>query len=297
MNCDDFETLTVHICNKILGPATIPFAKGKDGGKDGKFVGKANCIPSEADPWNGTIIIQAKHTEKPGETCSSPSFNKTLKNEVIPAIKKLKDNKEIDYYLLFTNRPLSGIKETDIEKTLKEETGIPCLLFANEKIQEFLTLYPEIVKAAELNRLLMPLDFDESDIREVIIEMADFLKSNNTASKENFDYPGLDKKNEINKMSIEYFETSIKDSMNSFGKIESFLSNPINDEILDIYEDAKAELKAKLSQYRDRYDNYNELLESAHDLIIADKQALKGKKRLVRLLLHYMYCNCEIGRK
>ena len=47
MTCDDFENLVVLICHYILGAAVSPFAKGKDGGKDGKFVGKANCFPSE----------------------------------------------------------------------------------------------------------------------------------------------------------------------------------------------------------------------------------------------------------
>ena len=34
LNEEDFENLTVLIFNKILGTATIPFAKGKDRGKD-----------------------------------------------------------------------------------------------------------------------------------------------------------------------------------------------------------------------------------------------------------------------
>ena len=38
LNCDEFENLVILICNHILGSATIPFAKGKDGGKDGKFI-------------------------------------------------------------------------------------------------------------------------------------------------------------------------------------------------------------------------------------------------------------------
>ena len=40
LNCDEFENLVILICNHILGSATIPFAKGKDGGKDGKLLVK-----------------------------------------------------------------------------------------------------------------------------------------------------------------------------------------------------------------------------------------------------------------
>ena len=53
LNAEDFENLANVICNKILGEATIPFAKGTDGGRDGRFHGKANCFPSETAPWEG----------------------------------------------------------------------------------------------------------------------------------------------------------------------------------------------------------------------------------------------------
>jgi hypothetical protein len=58
------------ICQEILGCGLIEFSKGKDGGRDGKFIGTANQFPSEKDTWNGKFIIQAKHTENAIATCS-----------------------------------------------------------------------------------------------------------------------------------------------------------------------------------------------------------------------------------
>ena len=124
MNCDDFENLTVLICNHILGTSTIPFAKGKDGGKDGKFEGTANCIPSETKPWTGKIIIQAKHTIKIDASCSDSDFNSILNKEVIPSIKQLAATNEINYYLLFTNRKLTGLQDSKIGNLIEAETGI-----------------------------------------------------------------------------------------------------------------------------------------------------------------------------
>ena len=132
MNCDDFESLTVLLCNHILGSATIPFAKGKDGGRDGKFIGRANMIPSQTSPWDGKIIIQAKHTTTINASCSDSTFNRILNDEVIPAVKKLKTANDIDYYLLFTNRKLTGIKDSEIEKKIKEATSVPTILIAEE---------------------------------------------------------------------------------------------------------------------------------------------------------------------
>ena len=132
LNCDDFESLVILICTHILGAAIIPFSKGKDGGKDGKFIGQANKIPSESSPWKGKIIIQAKHTTKINASCSEASFNNIIKNEVITAINSLKSNDEIDFYILFTNRSLSGVQDSVIAKMIHDETGIPTILVAEE---------------------------------------------------------------------------------------------------------------------------------------------------------------------
>ncbi len=112
MNEDDFERLVVFICYHLLGEGTIPFAQGKDGGRDGKFIGKASCIPSDVEPWEGKIIIQAKHTIKENASCSDSDFTSIIKKSVIPAIKNLKDSNDIDYYLLFTNRKLTGTQDS-----------------------------------------------------------------------------------------------------------------------------------------------------------------------------------------
>ena len=110
----EFEDLVALICDQILGMGTIVFSLGKDGGKDAKFSGKANNYPSKTEPWNGKIIIQAKHTQQNGASCSDSAFKRIVKEEVIPAISKLVKNNEINFYLLFTNRKLSGIEDKKI---------------------------------------------------------------------------------------------------------------------------------------------------------------------------------------
>lgn len=300
MNCDDFEAMAIMICNHILGPSTIPFAKGKDGGKDGKFIGKANCIPSEAKPWDGKIIIQAKHTARLNASCSDSDFNKRLNNEVIPAIKKMKEENNIDYYLLFTNCKLTGIKDTYIETKIKSETNIPTLLFADEKIQDLLKTYPDVVKKAELNRLLLPFEFDDTDIETVVTSLSEYVHKDKVALCEeiSFEYPGLEKKNELNKMGQQYFEESIRASMDDFYKIRRFLSDPLNDGIGEIYEDAANELKNKIIINRNQFYEFEQAIETIYDRMVNTyASVLQGKKRLVRILLHYMYCNCDIGKK
>lgn len=71
---EQFETLVVLLCQRLLGISVQAFAKGPDGGRDAKFVGTAELFPSSAKPWMGTTIIQAKHTNGYNRNFSEPDF-------------------------------------------------------------------------------------------------------------------------------------------------------------------------------------------------------------------------------
>jgi len=100
------EELVALICERILGMGTIIYSVGKDA----KITGKANKFPSVTEPKKVKIIIQVKHTQHANDSCSDNDFKRIIKNKVISAVKNLKDNNEIDYYLLFANRKLKVIK-------------------------------------------------------------------------------------------------------------------------------------------------------------------------------------------
>jgi hypothetical protein len=297
LNDDEFENLSIMICNKILGSAAMPFAKGKDGGKDGRFIGKANCFPSQANPWDGKIVIQAKHTTKENASCSDTDFQSIIKKE-ISKIQQLKENKELDYYLLFTNRKLTGVKDSDVQK-LFNDNNITYEIIANEKIQQYLQEYPDIVRAAKLNDLLKPLEFDESDLKQIIMAIANVIKNkNNITSSIDFTKIDLEKKNELNNLSKSYFDDVMKKDFDYFNQIETFLSSPINENIKDLYEDTISELNAKITLRRYKFVEFGNMLDEFYNFVILnDANILIGKKRLVRTLLNYMYCRCDIGKK
>jgi hypothetical protein len=297
LNDDEFENLSILICNKILGTATIPFAKGKDGGKDGRFTGTANCFPSKASPWNGKIIIQAKHTTKENASCSDSLFQTRVKTEVIPAIQKLKNSNEIDFYLLFTNCKLTGGQDSNLQNLFKGES-ITYEIIANEKIQQYLQEYPDIVRIAKLNDLLKPLEFDESDLKEIIKVIAKVIKNqNNITAFTDFTTIDLEKKNELNNLSKSYFDDIMKKDFEYFKQIDNFLSSPINEQLKDMYEDTISELNRKISINRIEYATFENLLDEFINYVIRNNRDLKYKKRLVSTLLNYMYCRCDIGKK
>jgi len=299
LSAQEFENLSTLICNKILGTATIPFAEGKDGGRDGRFHGKANFFPSNAQPWDGKTVIQAKHTTKENASCSDSTFTTILNKEVIPAIKELKKRNKIDHYLLFTNRKLTGLKDEAIENHIKNQTEIPNIVIANEKIQQILQEYPDVVRTAKLNELLKPLEFDESDLKEVIISLHEILKKEEILPRDaDFTSINLEEKNKLNNLSQTYFEDVIKRDFEYFSQITIFLSSPINATLRELYDDTISEINAKITLHRKDFIEFENMLDEFYNYIIFNNSAtLKGKKRLVRTLLNYMYCYCDIGKK
>jgi len=299
LNDQDFEDLVVAICQEILGIGTIKFSTGIDGGRDARFDGKANRFPSEADPWSGKIVIQAKHTEKLNASCSDSDFQTILKKEVKEKLTTLKENKLVDYYILFTNRKLSGIQDAKIETFVDETADVPNLVLGDEIIQLHLSQNPSVAKRQNLTRLLLPLRFDEQDLR-AIIEAFHNTKPQKTAIKEvlqNKKYVQMDNKNELNNFSKEYFDSVVKTHYTHFVSIENFLADPINKQFKTYYENTIDDLNAKITIKREEYSKFEEILDYLYDFVMMNNQDLKDKRKLVRVFLHYMYCECDIGRK
>lgn len=306
LNDEEFEDLVTRICRKILGVGTTSFEKGRDGGKDAKFNGTANCFPSTSSPLIGRAVIQAKHTTDPTKSCSDNDFehNKTsILNDEIPKIKKQVKEESVTHYLLFTNRKKTGGAETRIPTKIVTETGVEqAWLLGNKDLHDFLLDYPEIVNDTGLNKLRSPILFTPEDIREVVSE---FFKQKRLMaqafdSKHDFkNYPGIEKKNEINCLSSRYFDYIQTDSLPRFSQIESFLKNPRNSAFADQYHAVADELKGQLITHRDSFESFDEALEHVYQLIHERSPELRAAshRRLVKIFVHYMYCDCDIGEK
>lgn len=307
MDEDSFENLTNTICQQILGTGTVSFAPGKDGGKDGKFIGTANNFPSETEPWKGTFIIQAKHTGIPTASCSDNEFVNQIRNKEIPKLKKMKSNSEIDNYIIFTNRKYTGVNGDKLCEEIKNETGIQnVVLIGKETINDqYLNNNREIVKTYSLDKHHIPFDFSDEEIRDIIVEfkkqlgsIEDSLKTKTEQVKYSFDRIKTEEKNEKNSLGKEYFEdVIISDSLSDFSKIRYFLNDPINSEFKDYFYDTASELNEIITIKRDNFSAFEELFYFIRQKVCDGSVILKGSKRHVSTLLHFMYAECLIGRK
>lgn len=301
-----FEDLTNTICQKILGTGIIVFSEGKDGGRDGKFTGTANNFPSNTEPWKGKFIIQAKKTSNSQASCSDSDFEKLINLE-IPKIKKLKQDGLIDNYLIFTNRKYSGLKGEKLLEKIKKETGLENIEIIGKKTINdiYLNQNKDIVKLFELDKHHIPFDFSDEEIKDIILEfkkqlheIADTIKAKVEEVKYDFDKIEIEEKNLKNLLSKEYYENEILGkSLLEFSNIQGFLEDEKNSDLRDYYFDITTELSGLITLKRDNFHIFDEILVFIYHKIADGSKELKGGKRHIYTLLHYMYMNCEIGLK
>lgn len=299
---DDFEDLCVKISVDWLGEGVTPFAPGPDGGRDGKFTGTANSFPSSSEPLNGKVVLQAKHAASPIASYSDKSFQRTLKNEEYPRIKKLVEDEMCEHYILFANRKLTGGAEKKIHGELMALGLHSAHIIGAERLNLELENKPNLASSLPNARDVQPFTFQPDDIVEVITALhaySDGPIDEAFDSAQSFDTISIkSKKNPINGLSKEFYEQVIEaESMLHFGKIERFLKNPRNAELRELYHDSADELKQKLIIERDQFADFDRVFTFLYDKVQSQREALKGKRRLVSILLHYMYCNCDIGVK
>jgi hypothetical protein len=293
----DFEHLVTQVCMEVLGTGAVCFAPGRDGGRDGRFEGTAQHFPSTNGPHTGKFIIQSKHTRRPGASCKDADFTRIIEDE-LPRIGELAKNNEVDYYLLFTNRSLPAGKEQQIIKAISKIKGIKQVhLIAGETITQHLVRHPNIWSSLGFDRYEAPFRVNPNDLFDVIHAFHTAVKDGNNTyhSATNFTYLDKDTKNTVNGLTKPYYEYLQQDSLPHFAKIKAFLEDPRNEELRALYHDTADDLKAKIVTARQRFVVFDDILIYACDMIVEGSPTLRGKKRLIRVFLHYMYFDCDIG--
>lgn len=303
---DQFEVLIVLLCQRLLGIAVQGFAKGPDGGRDAKFIGTAELHPSKAAPWVGTVIVQAKHTNGYNRSFSeldfySTSSNNTVIGKEVPRIKKLREAKQLDHYMLFANRRLTGNSETEIRDHIAAQCGVPTAsiyLCGLEQLELWLKRFPEVAQEAKLDAVDSPLIVSPDDLAEVVQALAR-QKDGLTALLD--DPPTVrvtyEQKNALNNMTAEYAKAQRRKYLKETAQIRTFLAAPENIELLRMYESVVDEFQLKIIAKRKDYQTFDEVMEYLVDLLFNRDPVLRqhAHKRLTRAILFYMYWNCDIG--
>lgn len=304
LNDTEFEDLVIRICKEILGIGCKTFSIGKDGAKDSWFTGTAQYYPSTASPWSGTFNIQAKHTKTYNASCSDHDFsvNKTsILAKEIERLKELKVTTPFSNYILFTNRKLTGGGHTSIVNMLQSGIGITNTeIIGREQINTYLTDYPHIADQFGLYKFVAPLRFYEKELKDVIIVFAENSKSLSTDTKDyvkSFSIIEKEKKNELNNLSKEYFEFLKNHSLQYFEEIEKFLRDPKNEKYTKMYSNTVSDLQEAITIERSRFNEFEHVIKHLVDYIVNNNEdKLRDLRRIVRVFIHFMYFNCDIGK-
>ena len=126
--------------------------------------------------------------------------------------------------------------------------------------------------------------------------MKEQLKETLKRKQDQLKFVDKTRKNELNKLSGEYFEFMKKESLAYFHKIEAFLKDPGNRKYKNYYDNTTSDLQEIVIIRRKDYHQFEEVLQELYKYIMAyNSGELKDKRRMVRVFLHYMYFNCDIG--
>lgn len=297
---DEFEALIVRICSFWLGEGVTPFAPGPDGGRDGKFCGTATCFPSEKDPLSGHFVLQAKHVSAPDKSCSDADFKGQFKKE-LPKIKRLIKAGICEHYILFTNRKYTGGADEKFYTDLMKLGLKSAHIIGVERLHMALECHADIRNSLP-NRLdASPFQVLPDDLAEVIEALHQYAADDDLSAFQSaldFEKLKIREKNKINGLSSEYYQQIIIDrSMSYFTILDQFLRNPRNENYLELYHDSSDDLKEQILINRDKFDTFDGIFNFLCREIQAKSAKLKGRRRLVSIVLHYMYCNCDIGSK
>lgn len=305
---EQFETLVVLICKVLLGIGVQGFAKGRDGGRDARFVGKAQLYPSTTAPWSGTVIAQAKHTNGynksfgESDVFSSNGTSHIIAEEV-PRIVFLRKASELDFYMLFSNRRLPADAAAKIRAHLSKACDLPeasIALFGVDDLDMFLKAYPAIVDQADLDPVDSPLIVSPDELAEVVTALARHKDHLGDA----VDAPPVPRvsyeaKNRANNLTDAYAAALRKRYLKDTAQIRSFLAAPENEEILRAYESVVEEFELAIIAKRKDHQTFDEVMEHLLGLLFGRDPILRQRphKRLTRAVLFYMYWNCDIGRE
>lgn len=305
---DQFERLVVILCQQLFGIAVQGFAKGPDGGRDGKFVGTAERFPSEVEPWKGITIIQAKHTIGynkhffESDFFSEDGTENVLAKEVV-RIKALRVQRQVDNYILFANRRLGGLAEPKIKSYLAKETKIPeasIFLCGVEQLEIWLKRYPSVAEIADLDPLDSPLIVSPDDLAEVVQalarqkELAKTVDEMPPTPRIPYEY-----KNKLNGLKADYADYWRRRFLKQTREIKEFLADPANREILSMYESVVEEFNLQIFAKRKDHQGFDDVIEYLVRLLFERDAILRqhNHKRLTRAMIFYMYWNCDIGKE
>ena len=177
-----------------------------------------------------------------------------------------------------------------------EKQNVHCV--GLERLNELLVEYPDIIRLAKIDPIDGPLLPSSQDLADVILAIAQELEPA-TSEPSPTARVSFSEKNELNTMSKEFAEELSRRYLGYTKRIDAFLAAPENTEILARYEATVEDFQLKIIAKRASYQSFDDVFNYLVDTLVKRDPLLagRGRARLVRVMLFYMYWHCDIGQQ
>lgn len=106
-----FEQLIQAIAAKVIGPGTVIFGDGPDGGREATFEGSIS-YPDKDNAWQGYGVVQAKFRQRPqGPKKDGEWALKQLRSELEKFVDPERNLRKPEYYIFATNVVLTPVQD------------------------------------------------------------------------------------------------------------------------------------------------------------------------------------------
>jgi hypothetical protein len=107
-----FEHFTQAMAAHVLGPGCLVYGDGPDGAREATYEGFVP-FPSDAERWDGYIVMQAKFLQRPRDPSTDADWlAQELREELDKFLDKRRGLRAPTFYLLATNVVLSPVPES-----------------------------------------------------------------------------------------------------------------------------------------------------------------------------------------
>jgi hypothetical protein len=201
--------------------------------------------------------------------------------------------------MIVSNRRLTGGTESRLRTAIAEGCGIPeaCVaILGTQDLDVLLRLYPDAAEQADVDPIDYPLIVSPEDLADVVEALAGSIDGAITALESlPVDRVSYDAKNSANDMSPAYAKRLRDNYLKDCRTVKDFLASPENARLLELYETAAEDFELKIIAKRKNHQSFDEVMNRLFDLLFGRDPVLRKEKRLTRLIVFYMYWNCDIG--
>ena len=167
-----------------------------------------------------------------------------------------------------------------------------------DDIDRLLREHKDVAERHALDLLAAPLRITRDALAEVIEAMHDAIGSTELAVNDDpVKRTSLKRKNELNNVSDDEIAPFRKRYLKDTSRVEDFLSNPMNRDLLEKYNDAVDELNYRLPDLIKQTGSFMGAWNRIYDIMTDHEATLRRHVRLVRAVQFYMYWNCDFGRR